>query len=100
MKQKYLKDPKCFWNDRSLCSVLSPKLIDFANYVFSIRSGAVKCKSGFSHMTWMISSRRSSITGPNADKRLTLTDLLPQKRRLESEMQRRGIKRQKLFHRS
>lgn len=94
----YLKNPKEFWCDSRLTSDLSSQLKRYAVFVFSIRSGAVKCESEFSRMSWMISARRSSYTAENANKRLTMGNLLPQKRKLEQEMEKRKIKKRKLFH--
>ena len=48
-------------------------------------------------MGWMISPRRASITAANADKRLTLGNLLPMKRSLEKAMDRNNIKKANLF---
>ena len=45
----------------------------------------------------MISSRRASVRPKNADKRLVMGNLLPQKRRLETEMEKRSLKMKMLF---
>ena len=94
----YKKNPRKFWCDNRLMSNLSPVIIKYDIFIFSIRSGSVKCESEFSRMGWMISARRSSITSSNANKRLTMGNLLPRKRRLEKEIKVRKIKKQKLFH--
>ena len=45
-----------------------------------------------------ISPRRSSYTASNTNKRLTLSNLIPQKRRLESDMTGNNVKKTKLFN--
>ena len=48
--------------------------------------------------TYMVTPRRSSYTASNTNKRLTLANLLPQKRRLEDIMNRKNLKKSKLFN--
>ena len=51
----------------------------------------------FSHMKYLVSARRSSITAPNTDMRLTVASLLPMKRKLEDLMNQRSLKKAMLF---
>ena len=97
LSSSYLKNPKLLWVDVRLTSTLDVALIKYSLFIFSIRSGAVRCETEFSRMSWMISARRSSITAANANMRLTLTSILPQKRRLEHVMQSRNVKKSSLF---
>ena len=53
---------------------------------------SANCERAFRRMGWMISARRAAITATNADKRLTLCNQLPQKRRLLKECRERKIK--------
>ena len=61
-----------------------------------ILAASTNCERAFSRMGWMVSARRASITATNADKRLTLCNQLPQKRRLLELCRERKIKRTKL----
>ena len=97
--QKYNDDPrKSFWLNSALTSQLKPELKDFANFIYSVISASASPERAFSIMKHIISSRRSSITGPNTDMRLTSQSLLPAKRKLEDLMESRKIKAAKLFH--
>ena len=96
LKQKYDKDPRTFWSDKSHNSSLDPCLNEFAGFTHSIRVAAANCERQFSRMGWMISQRRAKITAPNSNKRLTMMNQLPQKRRLEQLCEEREIKRIKL----
>ena len=68
-----------------------------AHFVFSILAGSAGSEREFSRMGYLLSSRRTSYTPSNSNKRLTLANLLPQKRRLEEIMNARGLKKMKLF---
>ena len=76
---------------------MGPELVSFAVFIFSILAGSAGPEREFSRMGYMISPRRSSYTASNANKRLTLSNLIPQKRRLEIVMDERKIKKTKLF---
>ena len=96
LKKKYDKDPRIFFIKSDVRDELPPFLVDFAIFIFSLQSSSANCERSFSRMGWMISSRRAGITASNADKRLTLCNQLPQKRRLLDVCETRKIKRTKL----
>ena len=48
-------------------------------------------------MGYLISTRRTRYTASNTNKRLTLANLIPQKRRLEDILTGRKIKKSKLL---
>ena len=96
MKKKYDADPRCFWNDPEVRDTFPPFLVSTAIFIFSILAASANCERAFSRMGWMIAARRAAITATNADKRLTLCNQLPQKRRLLEACEERKIKRMKL----
>ena len=96
-KEKYDNNPRLFWCDSTYTSVLPQPLIEFAHYIFSIFAASASPERVFSSMKDLVRTRRSSITGANVDKRLTMRSLLPCKRKLEDCMLERGLKRSKLF---
>ena len=96
LKQKDDLDPRGFWNSDEVRDGLPSFLVEFAIFIFSLMSSSANSERAFSRMSWMISSRRSGITASNADKRLTLCNQIPQKRRLMDECKSRNIKRVKL----
>ena len=96
LKKKYDADPRCFWNDPEVRDTFPSFLVSTAIFIFSILAASANCERQFSRMGWMISARRAGITASNADKRLTLCNQLPQKRRLLKECRERKIKRTKL----
>ena len=57
-------------------------LVSVAIFNFSILSSSASCECVFSRVGWMVANRRAAITADNADKRQTLCNQLPQKRRL------------------
>ena len=57
---------------------------------------SANCEQAFSRMGWIVPSRRAGITANHVDKRLTLCNQLPQKRRLLDVCETRKIKRAKL----
>jgi hypothetical protein len=98
LKDKYDDDPRIFWSDKNHQNHLHPILVATAIFVLSVLSASANCERQFSRMAALITSRRSSFTANNANKILVLSNLLPQKRRLENIMAERNIKKQKLFH--
>ena len=48
-------------------------------------------------MGWMINKRRSAITAENANKRLTIGNLLPMKRKLSELLSSRKLQKRDLF---
>ena len=97
LESSYKQDPRIFWNLDKHRTVLDNYLVGFATFIHSIRSASSSSESEFSRMSWMISARRSSFTASNANKMLTLGNLLPRKRQLTNLMKSKGIKKQKLF---
>lgn len=97
LKAKYDLDPRIFWTNAEHMSALDDQLISFAIYIFSIFSGSAGPEREFSRMGYLLSARRSRYTASNSNKRLTLANLIPQKRRLERVMAERKLKRSKLF---
>jgi len=84
LKLMYDENPRDnFWLDSEKTAGFDPTLIAFAKYIFTIISASASPERTFSIMKHMISSRRSSITGANTDRRLTVRSLLPMKRKLE-----------------
>ena len=81
-KRKYDENPQCFWNDREAQDTFTSFLVDLAIFVSSILSSSAHCERAFSRMGWIVANRRTDITSDNAEKRLTLCNQLPQKRRL------------------
>ena len=98
LKDKYDKDPRGFWSEANHGKAMGSSLVRFARYVFSILAGSAGPEREFSRMGYLISPRRSSYTASNTNKRLTLSNWIPQKRRLESELSSRDLKKIKLFH--
>ena len=91
--KKYTKDPRIYWNQTRLPSFLIATVM----FIFSIFAASANCERGFSKMSYMISSRRAGITADNADKRLTISNQIPQKRRLLDLCDERKIKKAKFF---
>ena len=75
---------------------LTEELCDYARFSHSINSASALNESEFSRMGALLSSRRLGYTLDNADKRLTMSNLLSNKRKLDSYTLERGVKRQKL----
>ena len=96
LKKKYDKDPRVFWNDSDIREEMPSFVVDFSIFIFSLLSSSANCERSFSRMGWMVSSRRAGITADNVDKRLTLCNQLPQKRRLLDLCEVRKTKRAKL----
>ena len=86
-----------FWSDDSKVSKFDKGLVEFATWVYSVRPASVSPERTFSHMKYLVSSRRSCITAKNTDLRLTVASLLPQKRKLQEVMEVRSLKRAMLF---
>ena len=97
LTNKYRTDPRVFWENPAHQPFIRPQLRECAQKIISIRSASSVCESHFSTMSHMISGRRSSKTAENACYRLTLRNQLPLKRKLESLMKERKIKKRKLF---
>ena len=97
LKGKYDLDPRVFWNDSDHSALLSSSIRAFASYLFSILAGSAGPEREFSRMGYLLSSRRTRYTATNTNKRLTLANLLPQKRKLERLLSTRRLKRSKLF---
>ena len=97
LKAKYDLDPRVFWNDSAHSVLLSSSIRSFARYIFSILAGSAGPEREFSRMGYLLSSRRTRYTASNTNKRLTLANLLPQKRKLEILMKTRRLKRSRLF---
>ena len=72
-------------------------LVSFSRYIFSILAGSAGPEREFSRMGYLVTTRGSCYTAENANKRLTLANLIPQKRRLEKALSSRQLKRSKLF---
>ena len=72
-------------------------LVSTVIFIFSVFAASANCERVFSRMSYMISSRRAGITADNADKRLTISNQIPQKRRLLDLCDERKIKKAKLF---
>ena len=64
---------------------------------YSISAWSAGPEREFSRMGYLLSSRRSRYTPSHTNKRLTLANLIPQKRRLERLLTVRKIKKIKLF---
>ena len=77
--------------------IMGGTLVNFARYIFSILAGSAGPEREFSRMGYLITTRRSLYTIANTNKRLTLANLIPQKRRLENALSTRQLKRSKLF---
>ena len=97
LKVAYDTYPRVFWTDKTHCAVLGSSLVSFARYIFSILSSSARPEREFSRMSYLITKRRSSYTASNTNKRLTLANLIPQKRRLEELLTKRKVKKVKLF---
>ena len=98
LKGAYDDDPRIFWNDGTHGLAMGTRLRELANYIFSVLAGSAGPEREFSRMGYLVSSRRSRYTSSNTNKRLTLANLIPQKRRLEKEIRFRQLKKAKLFH--
>ena len=96
LKADYDHDPRCFWNEKDVRAEFPAWFVTLSIFIFSIQSSSANCERSFSRMGWMVGSRRSGITADNTDKRLTLTNQLPQKRRLLELCSERKIKKTKL----
>ena len=96
LKRRYDEDPRIFWNRSTTKSEFPVFLIDFSIFIFSLLSSSASCERVFSRMGWMVSGRRSSITSENVDRRLTLANQLPQRKRLLTMCDDRKIKRTKV----
>ena len=72
-------------------------LVRCANFVHSIKSSSSDPEREFSRMGWMINKRRSAITAENANKRLTIGNLLPMKRKLSELLSSRKLQKRDLF---
>ena len=92
LKARYDDDPRLFWNDQKHRLALGSSLVELARYMFSIRSSSAGPEREFSRMGFLLSPRRSRYTASNTNKRLTLANLIPQKRRLEEELTSRMLK--------
>ena len=99
LKGKYDIDPRSFWNDPEHVALLDFDLVSFANFIMSISAGSANSEREFSRMGYLLGKRRTRYTAVNTNKRLTLSNMIPQKRKLEHIMALKNIKRQKLFHR-
>ena len=97
LKENYDSNPRIFWNDPNHRAEMGPDLVSFAIYIFSILSSSAGPEREFSRMGYLDTTRRSSYTSSNTNKRLTLANLIPQKRRLETLLCNRKIKKSKLF---
>ena len=82
MKKRYDFDPRVFWNRASTKTDFPEFLIIFSIFKFSLLVSSASCERTFSHMSWIVSERRSCITSENGDKRLKLANQLPQRKRL------------------
>ena len=80
-----------------LFEVRTRTLNSIATFILSISAGSAGTEREFSSMGYMLSPRRSSYTASNTNKRLTLSNLLPQKRRFESDLAEKKVKKTKLF---
>ena len=78
--------------------MLDADLVSFACFIFSVSAGPAAPEREFSKMGYLF-SKRSRYTAVNTNKRLTLSNMIPQKRKLKLIMTLKNIKRQKLFHR-
>ena len=96
LKRQYDKSPLSFWSRRNATAHYPKFLVQFALFVHSVKPASANCEQQFSRMSWMISKRRASITPANANKRLTIANQLPQKRRLLDLCEERKVKRQRL----
>ena len=72
-------------------------LISAVMFIFSVFAASANYERIFSRMGYMISSRRARLTADNADKRLTICNQIPQKRRLLDLCEKRKIQKAKLF---
>ena len=97
LKKKYDANPMTYWGDAQAVAIYDEQLVQFATQVHSVRPASASPERTFSHMKYLVSARRSSITARNTDMRLTVASLLPQKRKLEEEMKYRSLKRAMLF---
>ena len=92
LKLRYDDDPRVFWNRTSTMAAFPDFFFKFSIFIFSVKSSSASCERTFSRMGWMVSGRRSSITSENVDKRLTLANQLPQRKRLLTMCDDRKIK--------
>ena len=90
-------DPRVFWNNSDHAAVMGSYIRAFALFILSILAGSAGPEREFSRMGYLLSSEKTSYKASNTNKRLTLANLLPQKRRLEEIMNVRGLKKSKLF---
>ena len=82
LKQRYDADPRIFHNQNTTKAEFPEFIITFAIFIFSLLSASANCERAFSCMGWLVAGRRARITAENVDKRLTLANQLPQKKRL------------------
>ena len=97
LAKKYTKDPRIYWSETSNTSSFPSCLISTVIFIFSVFAASANCERVFSRMSYMISSRRAGITTDNTDKRLTISNQMPQKRRLLDLCDERKITKAKLF---
>ena len=97
LAKKYTKDPRIYWSESSNTSSFPSFLISTVIFIFSVFAASANCERVFSRMSYMISSRRAGITTDNTDKRLTISNQIPQKRRLLDLCDERKITKAKLF---
>ena len=95
--RKFRDDPRVFWSNPKHVHSLPRCLVRCAIFVLSIKSSSAGPEREFSRMGWMINQRRSSITAANADKRLTIGNLLPTKRKLTEILSSRKLQKKQLF---
>ena len=79
LKENYDKDPRLFWANGDHSLIMGSQLASFASYVFSILASSAGSEREFSRMGYLLSPRRSRYTASNTNKRLTLSNLIPQK---------------------
>ena len=97
LAKKYTKDPRIYWSQSSNTWSWLPFLISTVMFIFSQFAASANCERVFSRMVYMISSRKAGINADNADKRLTISNQIPRKRRLLDLCDERKIKEAKLF---
>ena len=95
---KYRQDPRVFFTNEAVSAYLAAPLRKCALFVHSIKSSSASSEREFSRMGYMIAGRRGGYTPANVNKRLVTGNMLAQKRRLETTLQERKVKKSKLFH--
>ena len=96
--RKFTDDPYIFWKDSNHRQALPDCLVRCATFILSIKSSSVAPEREFSRVGWMVNKRRSSITAENTDKRLTIGNLLPMKRKLNEVIVSRKLQKKDLFY--